>query len=218
MKVRNVIFDLDGTLINTAEGIIDSAKYAMEKLGLPLLDDSELKKIIGPPLKKSFINLLGCDDETAQNGVNIFREYYSRQGLLKAEPYKGIVELLHYLRNKDIHIAVASYKREDFLLRLLTHFRMADVFDSIHGADIEGKLTKEDIIKKCMYELGAISDETIMVGDSGSDIKSAENVGIGFIGVTYGFGFRSEDDLKGFAHIGLCETPENIKETIVRVL
>ncbi len=206
--IKNVIFDLDGTLLDTREGIIESVKHAAEVLGYPERSYEELLTFVGPPIQQSFMDHYGCDKETAQQAANIFRDYYKTTALLKAEPYEGIYELCEELKNSGIRMAVATYKREDYALVLLKHFHFDHYCDPMHGADGENKLKKRDIVRMCMDEMGATTDDCVLIGDTDHDKAGAAEAGIGFIGVTYGFGFHSAADVGD--HSATAETPMEI--------
>jgi phosphoglycolate phosphatase len=200
--IKGVLFDLDGTLLNTTEGVLDSAKYTAKKMGYNELPNEILIKFIGPPIQESFKIYYGSNSETAQKAANIFREHYKNEDLFKAVPYDGIIEFCNWLKNKKYRIAVATYKREDYALNLLHHFNFAKYCVSIHGADNENKLSKADIAQICIEEMACKRDEVVLIGDTEHDAVGAEKAGIKFIGVTYGFGFKTIDDVKAYKHIG----------------
>ena len=104
--IKNVIFDLDGTLLDTREGILESAKYAAKVLGFKELPHETLLKFVGPPIQQSFMTFYGCDKETAQKGADIFRDFYKKDALLKAKPYEGIYELCETLKSNGIKMSV----------------------------------------------------------------------------------------------------------------
>ena len=112
-------------------------------------------------------------------------------------------------------MAVATYKREDYALRLLKHFDFDKYCDPMHGADNNNVLKKEDIILMCIDELGAKKDECVLVGDTDNDAKGAMEAGIPFIAVTYGFGFKSSEDLGDYPCIGLAGSPLEVADLIL---
>ena len=197
-KYDLVIFDVDGTLLDTTESVVLSAKHAITTKGYDMPSDSVLLKFIGPPLQVSFENLFGLKGKERDEAVAIFREFYA-ENMLRAKPYDGMLGLCEYLREKGIAMAIATYKREDYALKILSHFGFADFTDNIHGAAVDNTLTKHDIIEKCIEESG-VSDRSriVMIGDTLHDANGAEQSGVDFIGVTYGFGFAEErpDNLK----------------------
>lgn len=205
--IRNVIFDLDGTLLDTSKGILESTEYAVKAMGFSELSHTEALSFIGPPLPVSFMRVYGCNEDTAMKATNYFREYYKDYGLLKARPYDGIYDLCRLLRDNGIKTAAATYKKEDYAVKLLKHFRFDEYFCSMHGADSEGVLTKAQIINICLAEMGGTKDDSVLIGDTEHDAKGADGAGIYFIGVTYGFGFASKDDVNRYKNIGTANSP-----------
>lgn len=212
--IRNVIFDLDGTLLDTREGIVESARYAAKTLGYPELPRETMLSFIGPPIQQSFMTHYGCDPHTAQEAANLFRTYYKEKALLKAVPYAGIYDLCGTLKSWGINMAVATYKREDYALTLLRHFHFHEYCAVMHGADGDNRLKKRDIIQLCLQELTALRAESVLVGDTVQDAAGAEEAGIPFLAVTYGFGFHGEKDIAGFAHIGTAQEPGDIADVL----
>lgn len=207
-RIKNVIFDLDGTLLDTSEGIIESVKYTIGILGLKELSEETLLSFVGPPIQMSFQKNYGMDAGSSQEAAEIFRDYYCNKALFKAVPYDGIYEVCERFMKKEIIMAVATYKREDYALNLLNHFGFRKYCKSMHGADNNNKLKKEDVIDLCMREINASLNNTVMVGDTLHDQKGALNVGIPFVAVTYGFGVRSE--LVNCNPLIVAETPKDI--------
>ena len=185
---RAVIFDLDGTLLDTSEGVFESVRHTVKELEKPALDEATLRTFIGPPVKMSLIRLYGFDEEAANQATEIFRARYKDYDLLKAEPYKGIKELIVALREHGFKIGVATLKREDYALTLLAHYHFTEICDSICGSDFDSKMTKADVLNKCLNSLGISPKEAVLVGDTSSDGKGAMEAGVDFMAVTYGFG------------------------------
>lgn len=214
MRLKNVIFDLDGTLLDTTEGVIESVKYTARRLAYPMLPSEELLKFIGPPIQQSFMTYYGADREQAQEAATIFRLHYKIDTLLKAVPYDGIYELCNILKKNNIRMAVATYKREDYALTLLQYFHFEQYCNPMHGADHYNKLKKEDIVQMCMKEMGGNIEDTILIGDTSSDALAAEKVGIPFIAVLYGFGFRSTTEADRYRNAGSVDNPLQIADIV----
>ena len=210
MRYGLVIFDVDGTLLDTRDGIVSSVKYAACAKGLPEMKSGEIERIfIGPPIGCGFHNAYGLDGEELKAAVAAFREHYTQHDLFKAVPYEGIFETLDSLKKNGIAIAVATYKRHDYAVTLLRHFGFDHYTDNIHGADSAGKLTKADIIEQCIAESGCDDrSKMLMVGDSINDAEGAKNARIDFLGVTYGYGFSSSE-VYPFA---VAKRPKDISE------
>ena len=215
--IKNVIFDLDGTLLDTSEGVIESAKYAAKQMGYKELDYQTMLTFVGPPIQNSFKKHYGCSDEEAQRAANIFRDYYKNEALLLAKPYDGIYDLCELLKLKGIRMAVATYKREDYALTLLKHFGFDKYCDPMHGADNNNVLKKEDIVRMCQCEMGTSNDDCVLVGDTDNDAIGAKKADIKFIAVTYGFGFKNEKDLKDYSYIGLADNPIGVLNFVVNL-
>ena len=209
---NSVIFDVDGTLLDGTEGIINSVKYTIKQLDLPELSNEELISFVGPPIQNSVKQKYGLNDEEAQTFANIFRKKYADGDVLLAEVYDGIYELLDYLKANNHKLGVATYKREDYAINLMKHFKFDKYFDSICGADNENKLTKFDILVNCKNAISSDNSEMIMIGDSFHDAEAAEKLGVKFIGVTYGFGFKLKKDVDEYPNIFSADTPYEIIE------
>ncbi|MCR5687981.1 MAG: HAD hydrolase-like protein [Lachnospiraceae bacterium] len=202
-KYDAVIFDLDGTLLDTAEGVFSSVRYVIDKMGLRPIDDEVLRTFIGPPMQRSFARVYGMDEEEAAAAAAHFRDRYKEGDVLLAKPYDGIFEAIDAMSSAGIKTAVATYKRQDYADSLLGHFGFDKACDAICGSDFEGKLTKKDIIINAMEKLGITDRQrAVMVGDSDNDAVGAAEIGMPFIGVTYGFGFADEKAVKAFRCIG----------------
>lgn len=214
MKFQNVIFDLDGTLLDTTEGVVESVRYAARELGYPKAPEEELQKFIGPPIQQSFVSYYGADEKQAQEAADIFREYYKTKALLKAVPYAGIYDLCEMFKQRGIRMAVATYKREDYARILLAHYHFDAYCAPIYGADNENKLKKEDIVERCMKDMKGTKEDTVLVGDTKGDASAAEKRGISFLGVTYGFGFQNAEDVNEYPNIGAARSPLEIADII----
>lgn len=112
-------------------------------------------------------------------------------------------------------MSVATYKREDYALTLLRHFGFDKYCDPMHGADNNNVLKKEDIVRMCLEEMGATENDCVLIGDTDHDAKGAAKAGVSFIAVTYGFGFKNENDVGDYPHIGVANTPIEIKDIIL---
>ena len=191
MKYKWVIFDLDGTLLNTSEGIISSYRYTLALLNLPEKSDEEICSYIGPTPQTIFKTHFGMKDEQAQQAANIFRERYKTHNLLKATVYDGVYDVMECLQRNGVKLAIATNKRQDYATEICRHFGFDKYCFPIVGADNENKLTKADLIRKCLETLNVSNlSEAVMIGDTQGDKTAAETVGIDFFGVNYGFWFR----------------------------
>jgi phosphoglycolate phosphatase len=206
--IKCVIFDLDGTLLDTSPGITESVLYAAKKLNYPELSEELLLSLIGPPLKDSFMRCYACGETEAEALVAAYREHYREGALLNAKPYDGIKELLTALEGRGIFSAVATSKPQKFSDQILRHFGLDRFFRVIHGADLEGKLKKSELICLCAADVDAACGQCVMVGDTEHDARGAKEAGVPFIGVSYGFGNLAE--MRRYPYIGIAEKPFDI--------
>lgn len=208
---KAAIFDVDGTLLDTTEGVLAAVSYTIKAAGIPEIDRDTLLTFIGPPVQESFMRVYGVTRERAQELATIFRNRYKDYELLKAEPYEGIYEAMDQISQNGVSIAVATYKRQDYAETILRHFGFDRYSDILYGADHENKLKKMDIIKLCLKDMG-IDDpaDAVMIGDSGHDAEGAKQLGMDFIGVTYGFDFRTGEDVFAYPAIGYADTPAEL--------
>ena len=210
-RYKAVIFDVDGTLLDTTEGVLAAVQYTIKEAGLPEIDREALLTFIGPPIQDSLVRVYHVSNERSQELAVIFRNRYKDHDLLKAEPYDGIYDVMSHLNKQGIAIAVATYKRQDYAETILKHFHFDQYSDILYGADHENKLKKKDIIMLCMHDMG-IDDptEVVMVGDSSHDALGAKELGMDFIGVTYGFDFKNQEDVMKFPAIGYANKTEDL--------
>ncbi len=193
MRYSAVIFDFDGTICDTGEGILKSAKYALEAFGYNAPDYEELTCFIGPPLLITFQEKFGADAATADELVRKFRERYTNKGVFESKLYDGVKELLMKLKKDNIKIGIASSKPQDYIETLLDHFGIKSYFDVICGvsftADCESKAS---IIARCQKELDTAGNLCLMVGDKKYDIDGAKANLIDSAGVLWGYGTKFE--------------------------
>lgn len=193
MRYSAVIFDFDGTICDTGEGILKSAKYALEAFGYDAPDYEELTCFIGPPLLITFQEKFGADAATADELVRKFRERYTNKGVFESKLYDGVKELLITLKKDNIKIGIASSKPQDYIETLLDHFGIKSYFDVICGvsftADCESKAS---IIARCQKELDTAGNLCLMVGDKKYDIEGAKANLIDSAGVLWGYGTKFE--------------------------
>lgn len=205
--MKAVLFDLDGTLMDTSEGVVKSALYAIKQLGYNPLSQLEMRTFIGPPIQESLKKYYHCNDEIAQKGANIFRDYYLKYATEMAIVYPGIYDTLNSIKMKGYKIAVATYKREDIAINMLNKFSINNYCDVIHGADNFNQLSKSDVINLCLEELDVSRDSVLFVGDSIHDAKGALEAKISFIVALYGLGLKSEKDIHNYPYLGCIYTP-----------
>lgn len=194
MEYQYIFFDLDGTLTDSGEGILNSVKYTLKEMGYEIPEASVLNQFVGPPLLYSFQHFCGMEEEEARRGVALYREYYARQGLFENRVYDGIEELLKELKAQGKHLAVATSKPEVFSVRVLKHFGLADYFDCIAGSTLDGSRDAKELVIQYACEQLGITDrkQILMVGDRKHDVSGAKACGIACIGVLWGYGSEAE--------------------------
>lgn len=197
---RAILFDLDGTLTQSGEGITKSVQYALEKLGKPEPDLKKLEVFVGPPLLQQFMKYAGLDEETEVKAVEYYRERYTDVGIFENRPYPGVEEMLEGLKRKGYILAVASSKPERFVRRILDHFHLTGYFQEIVGSEMNGgRTSKAEVIEEALSRLhmSGCRKDVIMVGDKEHDVLGAREAGISCVAVSYGYG--TEEELKNAA-------------------
>lgn len=200
---RYLLFDLDGTLTDSAPGILRSAAYALEHFGIMVSDLDTLYPFVGPPLEDSFIEFYNFSEEDARRAVEIYHDRYERIGVYENAPYDGAAECLHRLREMGYILALATSKPVDMTDVVLDRFGLRRYFDFIGARDNEGLMhTKADVIDHVTASLG-IKDksEAVMIGDRKYDIQGAKATGLDSIGVLFGYGSRDELLTAGADHL-----------------
>lgn len=210
---KAVLFDLDGTLLDTSIGVKKSVLYTIETMGLPQITEEEISSFIGPPIYNSLRERFSLNEEEARRGTEIFRNAYKENFLFEASVYSGVFEFLEFLKENNIKIGVATYKREDYAISILEHFGISKFCDVIVGSDFENKMSKTDIVEKCFKMLNVEKNEAVLVGDTMHDAIGAQNFGIDFVAVTYGFGFKKGEKIEIERCIGRVNNIMNIIES-----
>ena len=199
-----ILFDLDGTLTESGEGIINCVQYALEKLGKKEEHPENLQCFIGPPLKKQFMKYAGLNEEEGEKAVGYYRERYTTTGIFENRLYPKVPELLELLKINNKILAVASSKPEVYVKQILEHFQIADYFTAIVGSELDGSRTeKAEVIEEALrrMHLEEERDKVLMVGDRSHDVQGAISCGLQCIGVTYGYGSREELEKAGAVYI-----------------
>lgn len=206
---KTILFDLDGTLTDSAEGIINSVTLALEHFGISAPDKEALRVFVGPPLIPMFIKH-GVPENKAKEALQIFRGRYTTIGKFENAPFPGIPELLQALRSNGHKLLVATSKPEPQAIEILEHFQLAAYFDCICGASLdETRATKEDVIAYLLEQNGGC-ENMVMVGDTVYDIIGAKAHNIPAIGVSWGYG--NVDDMKNAGAVAIANSmPELYK-------
>lgn len=193
-----MLFDLDGTITEPAEGITNAIIYALQRFGMEIPERTSLYKFIGPPLRDSFREFCGFPDEKAEQAVLFYREYYGKRGILENGIMPGMEDALRRLKAAGCHLYVATSKPEQFAKQILEYLDLSDYFDIVAGSLMDGTRDKKElVIGYLLSEMGvnneaSILHDIVMVGDRKFDIIGAQHFGMDNIGVTFGYGDREE--------------------------
>ena len=208
---KAILFDLDGTLTDSGEGIINCAQYAFAQMGYPVPPREKMGVFVGPPLWDTF-EKFGIPKERTDEAVKVFRSRYVPIGKFENTPYPGIRELLEALKAMGFLLYVATSKPEVTAVEVLEHFDLARYFDRICGADLETKRTSKDAVIAYLLELAGSDAEMVMVGDTEYDVLVAAAHGIPTIGVSWGYGDLAAMEKAGAKAI--AHTPAELLELL----
>lgn len=191
MGYKAIFFDLDGTLTNPEEGILNSIQYAADYYNVATVRE-DLKKYIGPPLVDTFKELIG--EDKAEEAVEKYRERFAAGGgMYENEIYPNVRQTLSALKDKEYILCTASSKPQIFVDKILEHFDIKKYFDFVGGASLDGKVSKkEDVIKLVLQQTGIENSQVLMVGDRKFDLEGARRMNMDAVGVLYGFGSYEE--------------------------
>lgn len=190
---QNILFDLDGTLIDSKEGIVNSVKYALSYFSITVEKYEELYKFIGPPLRESFSRYYGFNENDTELAIAKYREYFSKEGMFQNTLYKGIPELLESLINAKKNLIIATSKAEIYTKQILENLKIDKYFSFICGSTLDGsRSTKGQIIQYILKTNNLLCDNCVMIGDKSHDILGARESNMDSIGVLYGYGSYEE--------------------------
>ena len=200
MTKKSILFDLDGTLTDSGEGIINCASLALEHFGLPVPSREAMRVFVGPPLSETF-QKFGVPADKVDEAIAVYRSRYIPIGKFENTPYPGIRELLETLQQHGHKLYVATSKPEGMSIDILNHFDLAKYFTRICGAAMDmSRNSKEAVIAYLLAECGTDAD-MIMVGDTTFDVIGAKAHGIPCIGVSWGYGKVADMENAGAAAI-----------------
>lgn len=206
---KTILFDLDGTLTDSGEGIINCATLALEHFGLPVPDRKTMRVFVGPPLHETFVKF-GVPENKADEAVQVYRSRYVTVGKFENVPYPGISDLLETLKNQGHRLLVATSKPEALSIEIMEHFDIAKYFDRICGASLDrSRSSKEDVIA-CLLEEYRACENMIMVGDTAFDVMGAAAHGIPTIGVAWGYG--SVEDMQKAGAVAIAQSVSELLE------
>lgn len=197
---KSILFDLDGTLTDSGEGIMNCAALALERFGIPIPPRDALRVFIGPPLHDTF-RQFGVPEDQVDEAIRIYRSRYVPIGKFENTPYPGIRELLEQLRAQGHRLFVATSKPEDMSVEILEHFDLARFFDRICGASLDRSRSSKDAVIAYLLQQHGTEEPMVMVGDTVFDILGAAAHGIPAVGVAWGYGSVEEMKKAGAAAI-----------------
>ena len=208
---KTVLFDLDGTLTDSGEGIINCAALALRHFGLPVPSREEMRVFVGPPLYETF-QKFGVPAEKTDEAIRVYRSRYIPTGMFENTPYPGVKALLEALKSEGYTLYVATSKPEEMSVTILEKFGLAPYFDRICGASTDtSRSTKDAVIAYLLAQSGAKGD-LVMVGATPYDVLGAKSHGIPTIGVSWGYG-NAEEMMEAGA-VGIADTTQQLLELI----
>lgn len=208
---KTVLFDLDGTLTDSGEGIINCAALALRHFDLPVPSREEMRVFVGPPLYETF-QKFGVPAEKTDEAIRVYRSRYIPTGMFENTPYPGVKALLEALKSDGYTLYVATSKPEEMSVTILEKFGLAPYFDRICGASTDtSRSTKDAVIAYLLAQIGA-KEDMVMVGDTKYDVLGAKAHGIPTIGVSWGYG--SAEEMMETGAVAIADTTQQLLELI----
>jgi phosphoglycolate phosphatase len=205
---RLVLFDLDGTLVDSAPGIHASVRVAVAALRLAEPAPAQLRAMVGPPLQDGFALVFGLGGPDVVRAVDAYRAHYAAGAMLDAPVYPGIRELLARLRSDGAILAVATCKPEPFAVRILTHAGLRDEFASVHGVTLDGAVRHKDQVVAAALARHPAGRDPVLVGDRAHDVLGAAAHGLPCIGA--GWGPAEDGELEAAGAAAVAATPADV--------
>lgn len=204
---KTVLFDLDGTLTDSGEGIINCAALALEHFGLPVPSREEMRVFVGPPLYETF-QRFGVPADKVDEAIRVYRSRYIPTGMFENAPYPGVKELLETLKNEGYTLYVATSKPEEMSMTILERFGLASYFDRICGASTDTSRSTKDAVIAYLLEQSGVKEDMVMIGDTKYDVLGAKAHGIPAIGVSWGYG--NVEEMTQAGAVGIVDTMEQL--------
>jgi phosphoglycolate phosphatase len=212
---RLVLFDLDGTLVDSAPGIAASVRAAVASLGLPAPSAAQLRAMVGPPLQDGFSVVFGLRGADVHRAVTAYRAHYTAGAMLDAPPYAGVPELLDRLRSAGATLAVATSKPEAFAVRILGHVGLLDRFASVHGATLDGAVRHKEQVVAAALARHPQGRSPVLVGDRAQDVLGAAALGLPCIGA--GWGPAEDGELAAAGAEQIAAAPADVVAALEKV-
>jgi phosphoglycolate phosphatase len=203
MKYDFLLFDMDGMLVDTREGILKCAAHALSAFGIEVEDLSSLTKFVGPPLSYSFTEFYGISPEDAKKAVAIYRERYSKKGQFECYVFDGVPEMLQALLKKGYRLCIATSKLESYAKAMLDRLGIGCYFEQVIGATPDEAIsTKDEVIEASLVRMGITDRQrALMIGDRKHDVLGAKKCGLDSFGVYMGCAEESEHEAAGATYI-----------------
>ncbi len=210
---KYVLFDLDGTLTDSARGIKNCIKYSCERMNLTIPSEEVLDTFLGPPLAEKYAEVFNLSKIDAQRAVDIYRERFAPIGLFENDVYEGVFEMLENLKKAGCILGVATSKPEIYARKILDHFDLTKYFDVLVGSDlVGGKHDKTDVLKEALFKMNP-TEKAVMVGDRCFDIESARLLSVISLAVTYGYG--TDEEIEAAKPDFVANTPFEVTDIIL---
>ena len=208
-QYKYIFWDMDGTIINSYPGVIESALYALNHFGITEKDPEVLRRFIGPPLRVTFGEVYHMDEMQIEQAVAKYRENYDGRAMFKCEVYPGVAQAMEKFKSAGFQQIIASSKPETMCRLILDRFGLIEKMDDVVGASLDGRIdSKQQVLEEAFRRLGNPDKrEVVLIGDTRYDVIGANSVGIDCIGITYGFGTREE-----LIEHGVCKVFDTIEE------
>lgn len=195
--IKALIFDFDGTLVDSSEGIFYTARKVMENLGFKTdKTDEEMRGFVGPMLPDCFRQVFHLEEKYIENAVEEYRRIYKEKGFKMLHYYDGASRVLEKAKEKGIKLAIATNKNQSVIDDCISYLECENLFDAVVGTDNKEKKNKSQALGAALLALGVKNEEALMVGDTYGDLEGAKNNNVPFLGVLWGFGFRRKDNLE----------------------
>ena len=203
-----ILFDLDGTLTDSGEGITKCAQLALDHFGIHIEDRTQLRCFVGPPLRESFPKF-GVPEDRVEEAITVFRSRYLTVGHFENVPYPGIENLLRTLKAQGHRLYVATSKPESTAVEILDKFALSPYFTRICGASMDSGRDSKEAVIAYLLELEGRGQKTVMVGDTAFDVVGAAAHGIPTIGVSWGYG--DVDEMRKAGACAIAHNPEELE-------
>lgn len=210
MAYEYILFDLDGTLTDPAEGIYHSVYYALERMGRSRPPIEKMPAFIGPPLVEGFASVCGMSEEEGARARDLFREYYPEKGILQCRLYEGTEQMLARLATRGYRLVLATSKPEIFARRILDRFGLSRYFTYVAGSLLdESRSQKSEVISYALASIGLPNAAScLMIGDRSYDVRGAQLCGMSALGVLWGYG--DEEELISAGALAIAGTQEEL--------